>query len=217
MAKFSVIIRCKNEERWIGHVIQSVLDHLPGSEIIIIDDHSEDDTLKVVDLFRSFNDIKVTEITGRYSPGKSINQGIKAATRENILIISAHSVIKKLDTEKLIYNLETDGYFAVFGKQIPVFRGKKITPRYIWSNFGDKERKNPFCSSEERHFFHNAFAFYKSETLELFPFNERLAGKEDRYWAKNIIENNEGDILYSPLQICEHHWTPGGNTWKGIG
>ena len=37
--KLSVIIRAKNEERWIGHTIQSVLDFFPGSEIIIIDNN----------------------------------------------------------------------------------------------------------------------------------------------------------------------------------
>ena len=30
---FSVIIRVKNEERWIGHAIQSVLDHVFKPEI----------------------------------------------------------------------------------------------------------------------------------------------------------------------------------------
>ena len=34
---FSVVIRSRNEEAWIGHAIQSVLDHLERPEIIIID------------------------------------------------------------------------------------------------------------------------------------------------------------------------------------
>jgi len=49
--KLSVIIRSKNEERWIGHTIQSVLDFFPGSEIIIIDNNSTDETLKICNLF----------------------------------------------------------------------------------------------------------------------------------------------------------------------
>ena len=32
----SIIIRTKNEEQWIGHTIQSVLDHFEHPEIIII-------------------------------------------------------------------------------------------------------------------------------------------------------------------------------------
>ena len=34
--KISVVIRTRNEERWIGHVIQSVIDHLDKPEIIIM-------------------------------------------------------------------------------------------------------------------------------------------------------------------------------------
>jgi glycosyltransferase involved in cell wall biosynthesis len=34
--KFSVIIRAKNEVKWIGYTIQSVLDFLPGAEIISV-------------------------------------------------------------------------------------------------------------------------------------------------------------------------------------
>ena len=33
--KISVIIRTKNEARWIGHAIQSVLDNLYKPEIIL--------------------------------------------------------------------------------------------------------------------------------------------------------------------------------------
>ena len=40
--KISVIIRTKNEERWIGHCIQSIIDYLNKPEIIIIDNFSND-------------------------------------------------------------------------------------------------------------------------------------------------------------------------------
>ena len=36
-SSFSVIIRTRNEEQWIGHAMQSVLNHLNKPEIIIID------------------------------------------------------------------------------------------------------------------------------------------------------------------------------------
>ena len=37
MSKFSVIIRSRNEENWIGHCIQSLIENLDQPEIIIID------------------------------------------------------------------------------------------------------------------------------------------------------------------------------------
>ena len=44
MPKISVIIRNKNEERWIGHAIQSCVDHLDDPEILIIDNKSTDES-----------------------------------------------------------------------------------------------------------------------------------------------------------------------------
>ena len=49
--KISVIIRTKNEERFIGHAIQSILDKINKPEIIILDNDSNDQTLQIVRLF----------------------------------------------------------------------------------------------------------------------------------------------------------------------
>ena len=44
----SVIIRNKNEERWIGHSIQSVIDKILRPEIIVVDNNSNDESLNIV-------------------------------------------------------------------------------------------------------------------------------------------------------------------------
>ena len=44
----SVIIRNRNEERWIGHCIQSVIDLVMKPEIIIVDNNSNDDSIGIV-------------------------------------------------------------------------------------------------------------------------------------------------------------------------
>ena len=44
--KSSIIIRCKNEEDWIGHCLQSVYKQgLKNFEVIIVDSGSTDKTL----------------------------------------------------------------------------------------------------------------------------------------------------------------------------
>ena len=48
----SVVIRSKNEERWIGHTIQSVMDFINKPEIIVIDNNSEDRTIDIVNRFK---------------------------------------------------------------------------------------------------------------------------------------------------------------------
>ena len=48
----SVIIRVKNEERWIGHAIQSALDTLNGPQIVVVDNNSTDESIDIVRSFR---------------------------------------------------------------------------------------------------------------------------------------------------------------------
>ena len=54
----SVIIRSKNEERWIGHAIQSVLDNIKSPEIIVVDNNSSDETIDIVNNFKHDNRLK---------------------------------------------------------------------------------------------------------------------------------------------------------------
>ena len=219
----SVIIRTKNEERWIGHTIQSVIDLLKKPEIIIIDNNSTDKTLHIVKHFQHDPEVeeiksKYTKIniykTDNYSPGKALNEGVNHATHDKILVISSHCVLKKFNLTKHIKSLEK--HICVFGNQIPIWEGKKITKRYIWSHFSDKEVVNMYSDFENRHFLHNACALYNKNILIEKPFDENLTGKEDRYWAND--RSKEGlTYLYDPEMVVEHHYTSNGNTWKGIG
>ena len=211
----------KSVIRWIGYAIQSVLDFLIHPEILVINNNSNDKSLEIVKNFRhdsklqecgNYSNIKILNINN-YSPGSAINLGVSNASYENILILSAHCEIKKIDLKLLDSQLGDDS--CVFGKQIPVYLGKKITPRYIWSHFTDTKEINMFSNLENRYFLHNAFSFFKKKTLLKFPFDEELMGKEDRYWAKNFIDN-KNEIIYDPLYQATHHYTENGNTWKGL-
>ena len=214
MDNISVIIRNKNEKDYIGFAIQSVVDNFINPEIIIVDNNSTDESLDTVNLFKPQKDIKIINISN-YSPGASLNIGVEHCTNNTILILSAHSQITKTPDINTI-NSYLDKYVAVFGKQIPIYKGKKITPRYIWSHFGENEQVNMFSTIENRPFLHNAFCFYNKSVLEELPFNESYSSKEDRYWAIDVIKKGF-NYLYTPQLEINHYWTPNGATWKGIG
>ena len=223
LSNFSVIIRTRNEEQWVGHAIQSVLDHLYKPEIIIIDNNSSDKTLEIVNQFAEdpllnsdstkYTKVKIFNINN-YSPGRSLNFGVMKSTKKNILIISAHCILKKFSETQILKSLKN--YVCVFGNQIPVYRGKKITKRYIWSHFIDEKSLNMFSKLENRYFLHNALAVYRKDTLKKYPFDPNLTGKEERYWANKIVKRRM-KYLYDPTMIAEHQYTNNGNTWKGIG
>ncbi len=222
--KISVIIRSKNEEAWIGHAIQSVLDHILRPEIIIIDNESTDRTLDIVRSFkhdpklkignnRNYTNISINKISD-YSPGKALNLGAKKASNSILLFLSSHCVLMDFNLNEQKKNLKK--YVAVFGKQIPILDGKRIVPRYIWSHFVNKKVENMYSQMEDRYFLHNALALYNKNFLIKNPFDENLTGKEDRYWAEKIISKKKKSILYDNNLSCVHHFTPAGNTWRGL-
>ena len=222
MDNVSIVIRCNNEEKWIGHTIQSCLDLIEYPEIIIVDNNSTDNSLQIARLFnhepklemnRKYSKVEILNIDD-YTPGKALNLGVRHAKNDVILIISSHCVLKKIDINFLKKNLEN--YCCIFGHQTPFYLGKRIRKNYIWSHFKDKECVNMYSDQENRYFMHNALSCFKKNTLLEEPFNENLQGKEDRYWAISMIDKGE-EILYSPSFSCDHHYTESGNTWKGIG
>ena len=222
LSDFSVVIRSRNEERWIGYAIQSALDHLVKPEIVIVDNNSTDRTLEIVKFFsqnpnlnnetNNYSKIKIVNIKN-YSPGKALNLGVKNSSKKYIMILSAHCVLKKFNEKQVIKSLEKN--VCLFGNQIPVWYGKKITKRYLWSHFSNKKTINMYSNLEKRYFLHNALAIYKKAILKKIPFDENLTSKEDRYWANKIIKKKM-NFVYDPEIVAEHQYTLHGNTWKGI-
>ena len=187
MDNISVIIRCKDEEQYIGHTIQSVIDSFDKPEIIIVDNNSKDESMSIVKMFKkdkslknggNYTNIKIYNLDD-YSPGKSINFGVSKCSNDYVLVLSSHSQITQCNFDDIKKQL--DNHCVVWGKQIPIYKGKKITPRYVWSNFKDEDKINYFCDYEDRYFLHNAFSFYKRNVLVEYPFDENLTTKEDRY------------------------------------
>lgn len=211
----SILIRNRDEAQHIGFAIQSCIDHFENPEILILDNKSSDESLKICSMFDK-HDLKILKVGKNYSPGYALNFGVQNSKYENILILSAHCQIINFSSIQSIEKIFDEGFKAVFGKQIPIFKGKKITPRYIWSHFVDVKVENMFSQIENRQFLHNAFCFYKKSILLKHPFDEHLSGKEDRYWAIARVEDNM-KYLYDPSIVCNHFYTEKGATWKGLG
>ncbi len=222
MSKIGFLIRARDESEHIGFAIQSVFDLFGGdTKICVVDNDSQDDTLAVVDMFpRRFHDIEIHRIEkGGYTPGKSINRGIKHLAEGGcsiVGILSAHCEMRVASISAVEQKFRDPSTFGVMGRQVPIRRGKRVTPRYIWSNFDvQADVINPHESpspSERRPFFHNAFSFVRVDHWRDHAFDEDLAGKEDRYWAQEHIRRGRNFILTPELE-CRHFWTPKGATW----
>ncbi len=98
MESISVIIPCRNEEKYIGQCIQSLVDmdfEEDKMEIIIVDAESSDNSLKIIKQYQDkYTFIRVLKNLKRYTPF-GLNLGIKNAKHEFIMIAGAHSVFSK--------------------------------------------------------------------------------------------------------------------------
>ena len=65
--------------------------------------------------------------------------------------MSAHCVLKKINIQKSFKDLNK--FVAIFGNQVPIWKGKRIKKRYIWSHFVNKPIINMFSKLEDRFFF----------------------------------------------------------------
>jgi len=214
---FSVILRNRNEERYIGYCIQSLVDFLGDNvEIVLVDNESTDDSIRIVNTFDYLNIKKVDISKNNYTPGRALNLGVENCTNDYIFVISAHCEIVKLNPNEVIEELSSTDVVAIWGKQVPLWNGKRITPRYIWSNFTDKSTVNYFCENEDRYFLHNGCAFYNKHDLIDYPFGEHHSGKEDRFWVNDMI-GRDNKVVYNSDIVVNHHYTGDGATWLGVG
>ena len=84
---------------------------------------------------KNFENLDINHLTiskNIYTPGKSLNMGIERCDNEVTLVISAHCEIVSW-TNWIPKTIKSLG--AIWGKQIPIWDGKRVTPRYLWSNF----------------------------------------------------------------------------------
>ena len=194
----SIIIRTKNEERWIVPCLEAIFSQsYKNFEIIIVDNNSSDKTIKKA---RQFKITKVLNID-KFLPGKAINYGIKNSKGDYAVILSAHALpTNKFWLEKLVKSIEEDEKFAgVYGRQEPMSFSSPSDKRDMLLVFG-LDRKYQIKDS----FFHNANSIIRRKVWNKIPFDEYVANIEDRLWAQEII-NSKYKILYEPEASVYHY------------
>ena len=86
--KASIIIRTKNEEKWIGHCLSAIFSQdYDDFEVILIDNLSTDKTVEKAQKWP----IKLFELKD-FFPGDAINKGIEASDGDYISCLSGHCI-----------------------------------------------------------------------------------------------------------------------------
>ena len=192
----SIIIRTKNEERWISSCLQSVFNQTHKNiEVIIVDNLSTDMTVKKAKEFS----VKIITIK-EFLPGKSINDGIKASKGKYIVCLSGHCVPTNENwLSNLINDLKNEEVAGVYGRQQPFSYSSDLDKRDLLTVFGlDKKIQ------KKDSFFHNANSAFRREIWNKFPFDEKVSNNEDRVWGQQVIDSNY-NIIYEP-EASVFHW-----------
>src|SRR3989338_9684720 len=87
--KVSIIIRTKNEERWISQCLNSVFSQDYGDfEVIIVDNESSDKTIEKPHQYK----LKKVITCKDYKPGIALNMGIRESKGDYIVALSGHCI-----------------------------------------------------------------------------------------------------------------------------
>ncbi len=194
----SIIIRTKNEERWIKSCFDAIFNQtFINFEIIVVDNNSSDKTINKIN---NYNISKILTID-EYFPGKALNIGIAAAEGKYIVCLSAHCIPKnKYWLETLVNAIEEDkSYAGVYGRQEPMSFSSPSDKRDLMLVFG-LDRKIQIKDS----FFHNANSIIKKECWNHTQFDSEITNIEDRIWAQKMLDLGY-KILYEPDSIVLHY------------
>jgi len=193
----SIIIRTKNEERWISACLKSIISQTyKNYEIIIVDNESRDQTLKKAKQFK----IKKICIIKNFLPGKALNLGIKNSKGKYIVCLSAHCIPTNNSwLENLVDAIqENKKYAGVYGRQEPMSFSSSSDKRDLHIVFG-LDRKIQKIDS----FFHNANSIIRRDLWNKYKFDNKTTNIEDRLWAQKLL-NKDFQILYEPKASVYH-------------
>ena len=174
----SIVIRAYNEAQHLPRLLDGIRQQtVEDVEIVLVDSGSTDNTLAIA---ASYGAQVVRIPSDEFTFGRSLNFGVRAATRELVVIASAHVYPVYPDWLECLLKPFDDGNVAlVYGKQRGTKTSKFSEHQIFRQWFPDSEpmqQESPFCN--------NANAAIRRSLWKNHPYDETLTGLEDIAWAK---------------------------------
>jgi len=201
----SVVIRAYNEEMHIGRLLEGIRQQtVRDVEVILVDSGSTDRTVSIAESFGA----RVLRIPSEeFTFGRSLNFGVQAATRERIVIASAHVHPVYPDwIERLLQPFADDKVALTYGKQ----RGP-ASARYSEQQIYHQWYPDVSSWDQATAFCNNANAAIRKSLWEINKYDETLTGLEDLAWAKWAKEQGFRIAYIADAEIIHiHNETPRG-------
>ena len=193
----SIVVRTKNEERWITQCLNAVFSQdYKDYEVIIVDNESNDSTIKKAS---QFNIQKILTCKD-YLPGRALNIGIREAKGNYIVCLSGHCIpVNDRWLSNLLRNFNESDVAGVYGRQEPLAFTPDSDKRDLSIIFGLDRRVQ-----KRDGFFHNANSMIRRDLWEKVPFDEMVTNIEDRIWAEKMLQKGY-KIVYEPEASVYHY------------
>ena len=201
----SIIIRAYNEEKHLGRLLEGVSQQtIKDVEVILVDSGSTDSTVSIAETYGA----KVVHIRPEeFTFGRSLNLGVESATRELVVIASAHVYPVYPDwLETLLYPFENNKVALTYVKQRGPDSAKFSEQQIFHQWYPDKSNLNQSTA-----FCNNANAAVRKSLWEKNPYDETLTGLEDLAWAEWAKGQGHAVAYAAEAEIIHvHHETPRG-------
>jgi len=211
VAKVSVIVPCRNEERYIARCLDSIMaTDYPSDrlEVLVVDGQSEDRTRAILhEYVARYPSIRVLDNPGRIQP-IALNVGIRAATGEILMRMDAHALYPKNYITDLVTALETSGADNVGGvlitapaRETPIGRAIAIA---LSQPFGVGNAYFRIGVRQPRWVDTVAFFCCRRETFERVGlFDERQRDEDSEFNARLI--RHGGRVLLVPNVVTQYY------------
>ncbi|MBI5965097.1 MAG: glycosyltransferase family 2 protein [Chloroflexi bacterium] len=205
MPSCSIIIRAYNEEKHLGRLFDGIRHQtLKDVEVILVDSGSTDATVSIAESYGA----QVVHIRPEeFTFGRSLNLGIGIATREFIVIVSAHVYPVYPDwLETLLRPFQDNKVALAYGKQ----RGPE-SARFSEQQIYHQWFRDGSNARQETAFCNNANAAIRKSLWEQNPYDETLTGLEDLAWAGWAKDQGYAIAYAAEAEIIHvHNETPRG-------
>ena len=208
----SIIIPCRNEERFIGKCLDSIIaqDYTKDKiEILVVDGMSTDNTRGTLkDYIQKNPCVKILDNSKKVTP-VAMNMGIKAACGDYILILSSHSHIDPNFVGRNIKNIIENEVDCVGGVMMTLPANDTILAQSIAialsHPFGVGNAYFRIGSKEPKYVDTVPFGCYKKNVFDKIGlFNEGLIRNQDIEFNLRL-KNANGKILLMPDIVSYYH------------
>jgi glycosyltransferase involved in cell wall biosynthesis len=197
LVKASIVIRSKDEARYIGEVLEQVFAqrYQEPYEVLLLDSGSRDATVKIASKFPvTLYPMRPEEFTF----GRALNRGAQLAKGDIVIYLSAHCT--PVDQEwlaRLLRPLEEDAAaVATYGRQEPRRGVNPFEEMELEWTFPADNHGNPTV------IFSCSNCAIRRDLLLRFPFDEQSPAAEDYIWRRLLPE--EYRSIYVPSASVYH-------------